>query len=140
MEQWKKDHKMIKTRKMKNFNEDAFLADVSAICWEQLATESDSISSVVSSWSNFFSLTIDKHAPITEMRVSEKHCPLVNTDLKDLIRNRDRLKKAAVKRKSQILMASYRQVRNKISSMNIQLKKQYVSNRISACQGNMKDS
>ena len=56
------------------------------------------------------------------------------------MRTRDRLKKAAVKRKSQILTASYRQVRNKINSMNIQLKKKYFSNRISACQGNMKDS
>ena len=135
-----KDHKMIKTRKMKNFNEDAFLADVSAICWEQLATESDNISSVVSNWSNLFSLTIDKHAPITEMRVSEKYCPWVNKDLKDLMRTRERLKKAAVKRKSQILMVSYRQVRNKVNSLNIQLRKQYFSNRISACQGNMKDS
>ena len=38
-----KDHKMIKTRKMKNFNEDEFLADVSAICWEQLAPGKQSL-------------------------------------------------------------------------------------------------
>ena len=43
-----KDHKMIKTRNMKNFNENAFLADVCATCWEQMATESDDINSVVS--------------------------------------------------------------------------------------------
>ena len=70
-----KDHKMIKARKTKNFNEDEFLANVSAICWEQLATDSDNISRVVSKWSNLFFLTIDKHAPLTEMRVSEKYCP-----------------------------------------------------------------
>ena len=74
------------------------------------------------------------------MRVSEKYCPWINKDLKDLMRTRDRLKQAAVKRNSQILMASYRQVRNKVNSLNIQLKKQYFSNRIFACQGNMKDS
>ena len=39
-----KDHKVIKTRKMKNFNEAAFLADVSGICWEQMLSETDQLS------------------------------------------------------------------------------------------------
>ena len=51
-----------------------------------------------------------------------------------------KLKKAAAKRKSQFLMDSYRQVRNKVNVLNIQLKKQYYINKISACQGNMKES
>ena len=54
-----KDHKVIKTRKMKNFNEDAFLADVSGICWELLLTETDDINTLVNNWSNLFSLIID---------------------------------------------------------------------------------
>ena len=70
-----KDHKVIITRKMKNFNEDAFLADVSGICWELLLTETDDINTLVNNWSSLFSMIIDKHAPITEMRVSEKYCP-----------------------------------------------------------------
>ncbi len=135
-----KSHKVIKTRKMKNLNEDAFLADVSVICWEQLATVSDDINEIVNNWSHLFSLTINKHAPITEMRVSEKYCTWINKDLKELMRTRDRLKKAASKRKSKILMDSYKQVRNKVNSMNIQLKKRYFTNKISECKGNMKDS
>ena len=58
-----------------------------------MATDSDDINSVVSNWSNLFSLTIDKHAPLTEMRVSEKSCPWVNKNFKGLMRTRDRLKK-----------------------------------------------
>ena len=135
-----KDHKMIKTRKMKNFNEDAFLADVSGICWEQMLTETDDINTLVNNWSNLFSLIIDKHAPITEMRVSEKYCPWIDKDLRDLMQTRDKLRKAASKRKSQFVMDSYRQVRNKVNSRNIQLKKQYFTDKISACQGNMKES
>ena len=67
---------MIKTRKMKNFNEEAFMADVSGICWEQMPTGTDDIDVLVSNWSNLFSLIIEKHAPMTVMRVSEKYCPL----------------------------------------------------------------
>ena len=37
-------------------------------------------------------------------------------------------------------MDSYRHVRNKVNVLNIQLKKQYYTNKISACQGNMKES
>ena len=56
------------------------------------------------------------------------------------MQTRDKLKKAAAKRKSQFLIDSYRQVRNKVNVLNIQLKKQYYTNKISACQGNMKES
>ena len=135
-----KDHKVIKTRKMKNFNEAAFLADVSGICWEQMLIETDDTNCLVNNWSNLFSLMIDKHAPITEMRVSEKYCPWIDRDLRDLMQTRDKLRKAASKRKSQFLMDSYRLVRNKVNYRNIQFKKQYFSDKISACQGNMKES
>ena len=50
------------------------------------------------------------------------------------------MKKVALKRKSSIVMESYRQLRNKVNTMNIKLKKLYFSNEISACKGNVKDS
>ena len=56
------------------------------------------------------------------------------------MKTRDRLKKTAAKRKSAFLMDSYRQVRNKVNALNIQLKKQYYADKISACEGNMKNS
>ena len=74
------------------------------------------------------------------MRVSEKYCPWINKDLRDLMRTRDKLKKSAVKGESPILMDSYRQIRNKVDALNVQLKKQYYNNRIAACKGNMKES
>ena len=56
------------------------------------------------------------------------------------MRNRDMMKRVALKRKSSIMMESYRQLRNKVNAMNIKLKKQYFSNNISACKENVKDS
>ena len=73
------------------------------------------INVLVNNWSSLLSLIIDKHSPIAEMRVSEKFCPWIDKDL--------RLKKAATKRKSPILMDSYRQIRNKINTLNVQRKK-----------------
>ena len=104
-----------------------------------MLSETDDIDVLVSSWSNLFSLIIEKHAPITVMRVSEKYYPWIDKDLKRLMQTRDKLKRAAAKRKSQFLMDSYRQVRNKVNVFNIQLKKQYYTNKISVCRGNMKE-
>ena len=53
-----KGHKNIKTRKMKNFKEEAFLADVSGVCWEQILTDTDDINLLVNFWSEIFSLII----------------------------------------------------------------------------------
>ena len=36
-----KGHKMITTRKMKTFEKETFLADVSGICWEKMFSEGD---------------------------------------------------------------------------------------------------
>ena len=136
----KKDHKVVTTKSMKNFDKDAFLADVAGICWERGFSETDDVNVLVTQWSTLFSLIIDKHAPIKTLRVSEKYCPWVNVGLKQLIRSRDKLKKAAVKSKSQLLMSSYRQVRNKINKQNFELKRQYFSERLAQAKGNMKES
>ena len=135
-----KGHKMIKTRKMKNFNEQAFLSDVAGINWEQMLTETDDINVLVNHWTSTFSLIIDKHAPLCEMRVSEKYCPWIDRDQRDLMRTRDKLKKSAVKGKSAPLLDSYRHVRNKVNALNTQQKKEYYNDKISACKGNMKES
>ena len=134
-----KRYKTIKTRKMKHFNEESFLPDVSGICWELLPTETDDINFLVNHWSESFSPIIDKHAPLSEMRVSGKYCPWIDKNLRDMIRTRHELKKSAVKGKSPILMDSYRQIRNKVSALNVQLKKQHYPNSISASKGNMKE-
>ena len=136
----KKDHKVITTRSMKNFDKDAFLADVADICWEQGLNETDDVNVLVTQWSTLFSLIIDKHAPTKTLRVSERYCPWVNDDLKKLIRGRDKLKKAALKSKSQLLMSSYRHIRNKINKQNSELKRQYFSERLVQAKGNMKES
>ena len=122
----KKDHKNIRARIMKKFSEEAFSNDVASIDWEQVLGHSDDINVLVNNWSSIFSAIIEKHAPLRQIRVSERY-PWVNTNLKGLIRTTDRLKKAAVKCNSQILMASYKQVRNKVNSLNLTLKRQYFS-------------
>ena len=135
-----KDHKTIKTRRMKNFNEQMFLNDVASINWIRALGQTDDINILVRNWSSLFSSVIEKHAPVQTMRVSDKYCPWVNADLRALIKSRDKLKLAASKNKSTLLMSSYRHLRNKVNSLNTKLKRQYFATRVSKFKGNMKES
>ena len=74
------------------------------MCWESVVTQTDDVDILVKNWSALFSMIIDKHAPIMQMRVSEKYCPWINQELKALMRNRDRMKMVALNRKSSIMM------------------------------------
>ena len=53
---------------------------------------------------------------MTVMRISEKYCPWIDKDQKKLMQTRNKLNKAAAKRKSQFLVDSYGQVRNKVNA------------------------
>ena len=135
-----RDHKIIKTRKMKNFDQDAFLCDVSNICWEHIVTKTDNVNYSVHEWTNLLSIIIEKHAPLSRIRVSEKCSPWINEELKTSMRTRDRLKKVAIKSKSSAMMTSYRKARNATNALNTKLKKIYYNDRISACKGDIKGS
>ena len=132
-------HKMVVTRNMKLFNESAFLADISSIDWELVVNKTDDVNVMVEKWSSLFSAVIEKHAPTREMRVSDRNSPWINTEIKLLMKSRDKLKKAAVKNKSSSLMEDYRKVRNRVNSLNILLKQQYFMDKISENKGNMKE-
>ena len=125
---------------MKHFRENLFLCDVSGKCWGQFFHQTDDIDIPVNNLSSLFSSVIEKHAPLKEIQVSERYCPWIGKDLKRLMSTRDRLKTAALKSKSRILMDAYRQARNGVNSLNIQLKRQYFSAKISESKGNTKES
>ena len=74
------------------------------------------------------------------MKVSDKLTPWLTTEFKKLARTRDKLKAAAVKSKSTILMESYKQVRNKVNNLNKKLKKEYFSKKIAHNKGNLKET
>ena len=114
-----------------------FLTDVASIDWIRALGQTDDIDILVSNWSNLFSSVVEKHAPVQEMQVSDKHCPGVNADLRALIESRDKLKLAARKNKSTLLMSSYRHLRNKVNSLNTKLKRQYFATRVYKFKGNM---
>ena len=68
---------VIQGRSMRKFNKQAFLADVSSICWDRIASQCIEIDLIVQDWSNAFSSIVEKHAPMKTIRVSEMYCPIL---------------------------------------------------------------
>ena len=68
-------HKLIYTREMKNFKDEAFLRDLSAYDWSSILYCSDDLIIVIEKWVNMLSLIIETHAPLKQKRVSDAHSP-----------------------------------------------------------------
>ena len=78
---------------MNKCDEGQFLTDVASVCWESGVTQKNDEDILVKNWPALFSMIIDKHAPITQMRVCKKCCHWLNQELTALMRNSDRMKK-----------------------------------------------
>ena len=59
-------------------------------------------------------------------------------EFKLMCRSRDRLKKLAVSHKSDILMQAYRQMRNRVNKLNLNLKREFFANKIASYDGDLK--
>ena len=136
----KPQHKMITTRQMKNFDEELFLGDLASVDWQAIVSDSGSLDDAVGQWSDTLSQIINRHAPLREKRVSERFCPWITPELKKICRTRDKLKIAAVKANFELLMSAYKHMRCKANNLNQSLKKQYFTNKLRSCEGNIKET
>ena len=123
----KANHKVITSRQMKKFNKDLFISDLAETDWSAIVYNSHRLDNAVRLWSSRLSSIIEKHAPLRERRVTERFSPWITPDLKQLFRTRDKMKVAAVKAKSELLMSAYRQMRCKANNLNSKMKRDYFS-------------
>ena len=87
-----------------------------------------------------FSLILEKHAPLRNRRVSERFCPWITKDFKLMCASRDILRKQAIRSKSEVLFGAYKQMRNKVNKVNIDLKRDYFTNKITFHEGDIKNT
>ena len=71
----KRQHKYITSRQLKNFNQNAFLSDLSEVDWEAIVAIAHDIDDAVRQWTHIFALIVEKHAPTLSRRVSDRFTP-----------------------------------------------------------------
>ena len=127
-----KQHIYITTRQLRHFDQTEFINDLLVVDWTAIALNGDDINIIVEQRTNVFSLILEKHAPVRSRRVSENFCPWLTKELQQLSVTRDRFQKQAVHSKSNIFMEAYRQIRNKVNMLTIDLKRKFFTNKIAS--------
>ena len=86
--------KMVTRRDFRNFNENAFKADMGLAPWGNIhAVDDEDIDNKVVIFENIHRDLMDKHAPFRTFRVTRPATPWLNDEIKSLMDNRDKYKK-----------------------------------------------
>lgn len=75
----------------------------------------------------------DKHAPIRKLSVRSVKAPWIDKELQSGIKERNLVKKSAIQNGSPAEWQAYCSMRNKITKMNKQKKKQYYQSKFAEC-------
>ena len=121
--------KVLLLRSMRTFNEARFLSDVSNLCWEGVL-EKDDPNVALEIFNSVFLGVIDAHAPIRKQSVRKANSPWLDGELKDLMKQREDAKKAAVTSGYDSDWLIYKKLRNYVVSANKKKKRTYYENKI----------
>ena len=86
----------------------------------------------------FFLDILDNHMPNTQIKIKGNRIPYVNSDVKEMIRQRDYLRAKANKTGSNILRQAYCHLRNKVNYTLKQTEENYYTNKIEENKDNLK--
>ena len=122
-------HRTIETRAFKNFNHHHFLDDVAQQPWHKFFSETNP-EVMWDVWKNLFMEVVDKHAPLQNKRVSNKHSPWITYELTRKIYKRNYMKKIAIQENSATAWERYKQARNEVNNAIKSAKKQYFTHNL----------
>ena len=123
--------KVLLLRSMRLFNENNFLQDVNKISWN-CVLESDDPNIALKAFNEEFLNVVNIHAPMRRQTVRKINSPWLDSELKDLIKQRDEAKKMAVVSGYESDWQIYKKVRNFVVAANKKKKRLYYDDKIKA--------
>ena len=121
---------IIEMRNMKRFNSDKFLNDLAAQSWDDIYFFADNPNTMWGMWKDLFLQILDKHAPLQNKKTKLNKIPWINNEIKSLIIKRDKLKRKAIITKLNSDWQNYKKMRNDITTLLRQEKRNYYSNKL----------
>ena len=91
----RKQPKIIKFRRFQKLDSESFLKDLAALNLNEIKDVTTDPNHMWLLWKKMFSDLLDKHAPITEIKLKGNNLPYIILEMRRLIRTRDHLKKKA---------------------------------------------
>ena len=103
--------------------------------WHEIIL-TDSIDEAVELWESFLMKTVDELAPMKKKRVRKQPAPWMNSDIIQLMKRRDNLKRQALKNKDDSIMNLYRKARNLVTKTIRIVKKEHFANKLNKASNN----
>ena len=97
-----------KRRVYKNFVIEDFLTDIFHSNINNSVTSHETIEGAAEAFRNEFSAILNHHAPVKTIQIRRKYCPYLSSDTKQMMADRDALKKEASKTGDTILMEEFK--------------------------------
>ena len=122
--------KELEIRNFKNFDSKSFLCDLRNMSWDQVEIEQD----VNAMWTRFSNTLLDvlnKHAPLISKRVkSVSTLPWVTKDIREKMKERDRLKRIAIVTSEEYAWSAYKSLKNLVNIALRKAKREYYKTQI----------
>ena len=111
----KRDPKIIKIRKYKNFDERSFTSELRRIHFDEIKNVTNDPNEMWLIWKTWYLEVLNRHAPVSDMKIKGDNLPYITMEVRQMIRQRDYLRKKANKTGSPILRQAFQQIRNKVT-------------------------
>ncbi len=109
--------KIVLMRSMKTFSEEAFILDIKKISWQHVLGNDDP-DDALEIFNTLFLQVIGKHAPIRKLTVRNLRSPWLDTELIELVKQRDEAKEAAITSSFLSDWQIYEKLRNYVTALN----------------------
>ncbi|PFX12931.1 putative RNA-directed DNA polymerase from transposon BS [Stylophora pistillata] len=120
----------ITTRSFKNYDQVAFLKDISNAPWSVTGTF-DNVEDKLNAFNILFNQVLDQHAPVKTVKVRTRPCPFINDNIRALMRTRDHWQKLARRTNDPALWSGYKNFRNEVKQELRLALKTFVEDQIS---------
>ena len=130
---------IIFSRQFKNFEPTCFRQDLSLAPWHSVTNLNDP-NSAWSVWRDLFLHVSNIHAPYRQKKVKSIPAPWLNSGLKKMIVERDKLKKIAFRLRTDESWSRYKSVKNQVNEAIKLAKSSYYNEYFAANCGSIKNS
>ena len=130
--------KIVETRKYSKFDSEQFRNDLQSMPFDEIKNITAEPNEMWAMWKKFFLDVLNKHAPLTKIKVKGNNLPYIDSETRRLIRQRDYLKKKANQIGSKYVSQAFQQVKYKLQYRIRNLRASYYRDKIEENKGNIK--
>ena len=121
---------VIETRKYNHFDSTAFLTDLKAAPFNEISRFTNSPSEMWTIWKTFYLDILNKHAPVTNIKIKGNNLPYITSKVRRMIRQRDYLRNKANETGSKYLRQAFLNIRDRVYQELRYLRNSYYSGKI----------